>query len=69
MQVFDTIEIMVGLKTKIYFSLNVNGDLQVIAKPLCDMGEDLNRMAYVFFSFRVEGHKHGNPLMHVMLIM
>lgn len=69
MQVFDTIEIMVGLKTKIYFCLNMNSDLQVEAKPLYDMDEDLNRMVCVLFSFSVEGHNHGNPRMYVMLIM
>lgn len=40
MQVFDTIEIMVGLKTKIGLCLNVNGDLQVKNKPLSDIDED-----------------------------
>lgn len=69
MPVFDTIEIMVGLKTKIHFCLNVNGDLQVKAKPLRDMDEDLNRMAYVLSSFSVEGHNHGSPQMYVMLII
>lgn len=59
---------MVILKTKIYFCLNVNGDLQVKAKPLHGMGEDLNRMAYVLFSFCVEAHNHGNPRMYVILI-
>lgn len=51
---------MIGLKTNIYFCLNVNGDLQVKAKPLRDMLEDLNRVAYVLFSFSVEGHNHEN---------
>lgn len=64
-QVFDTTEIMVGLKTKIYFCLNVNGDLWVKTKPLSDM----NRMPYVLFSYSVEGHSHGNPQMCVMLFM
>lgn len=32
------------------------------------MGEDLSRMAYVLFSFSVEGYNRGNPKMYVMLI-
>lgn len=36
MHVFDTIEIMIGLKTKIHFCSNVYGDLQGNAKSLCD---------------------------------
>lgn len=43
------------------FCLNVNGDLQIKAKPLHGMGEDLHRMAYVLFSFNVEAHNHGKP--------
>lgn len=35
MHVFDIIEIMIGLKTKIHFCSNVNGDLQGKAKSLC----------------------------------
>lgn len=38
----------------------MNGDLQVKAKPLYDMHEDLNRVAYVLLSFSVEGHNHEN---------
>lgn len=34
--VFDTIEIMIDLKTETHFSSNVNGDLQGEAKSLCD---------------------------------
>lgn len=69
MQVFNTIEIMIGLKTKIYFCFHVNGDLQVKTKPLSDVDEDLNRMPNVLFNYSVEGHRHGKPQMYVMVIM
>lgn len=36
MHVFDTIDMVMGLKTKIHFYSNVNGDLQGNAKSLCD---------------------------------